>query len=78
VGQGFREVTEGYEAGDFDRAVAIVSAEPSPEALVERLGLDWEYVAWLALEASMAVLGENAERRDVVVSYGVRPSRPAS
>jgi hypothetical protein len=63
-------VTEGYEAGDFDRAVAIVSAEPSPEALVERLGLDWEYVAWLALEASMAVLGENAEQRDVVVSYG--------
>lgn len=61
---------EGYEAGDFDRAVALVSAEPSPEALVERLGLDWEYLAWLALDASGAVLGEHAERRDVVVSYG--------
>ena len=60
----------GYEALDFERAVALVSAEPSPEALVERLGLDWEYVAWLALDASEAVLGEQAERSGVVVSYG--------
>ena len=60
----------GYEARDFERAVALVSAEPSPEALVERLGLDWDYVAWLALDASEAVLGAHAERRGVVVSYG--------
>ena len=45
-------MSESYEEGDFERAVALVSAEPSPEALVERLGLDWEYVAWLALDAS--------------------------
>jgi len=63
-------VSESYEAGDFERAVALVSAEPSPEALVERLGLDWEYVAWLALDASVAVLGEHAEQRGIVVSYG--------
>jgi hypothetical protein len=63
-------VSESYEEGDFERAVALVSAEPSPEALVERLGLDWEYVAWLALDASVAVLGEHAEQRGVVVSYG--------
>ena len=63
-------MTTGFEAGDFDRAVALVSAEPSPEALVERLGLDWEYLAWLALHASAAVLGEQAEERGVVVSYG--------
>jgi hypothetical protein len=63
-------VSEGYEEGDFERAVALVSAEPSPEALVERLGLDWEYVTWLALDASVAVLGEHAEQGGVVVSYG--------
>ena len=63
-------MSESYEEGDFERAVALVSAEPSPEALVERLGLDWEYVAWLALDASVAVLGEHAEQRGVVVSYG--------
>jgi hypothetical protein len=63
-------VNTSFEKGDFERAVAFVSAEPSPEALVERLGLDWEYVAWLALDASVAVLGEHAERRGVVVSYG--------
>jgi hypothetical protein len=63
-------VLESYDAADFDRAVALVSAEPSPEKLVERLGLDWDYLAWLALDASAAVLGEHAERRGVVVSYG--------
>lgn len=59
-----------YDAGDFDRAVAVVSVEPSPRALVERLGLDWEYLEWLALDASATVLGEQEEARGVVVSYG--------
>ena len=59
-----------YEAADFDRAVALVSAEPSPRKLVERLGLDWEYLEWLSLDASATVLGELAEQRGVVVSYG--------
>jgi hypothetical protein len=63
-------VNAGYEVSDFERAVALVGSEPSPEALVERLGLDWEYVAWLALNASEAVLGEQAEQRGAVVSYG--------
>jgi hypothetical protein len=63
-------VNEGYETGDFERAVALVSSEPSPAALVEHLGLDWEYVAWLALDASEAVLSEHAERRGLAVSYG--------
>ena len=59
----------GYEIADFDRAVAVVSAEP-PQALVERLGLDWEYLGWLALDASATVLGGLAEHRGDVVSYG--------
>jgi hypothetical protein len=60
----------GYEAADFDRAVAVVSAEPSPRALVEQLGIDWDYLAWLALDASATVLGEQHEQRGQVVSYG--------
>jgi hypothetical protein len=60
----------GFEQSDFDRAVALVSAEPSPEVLVERLGLEWEYLTWLALDASAAVLGGKAEQRGGVVSYG--------
>lgn len=59
----------GYEAGDFDRAVALVSSERSPRALVERLGIDWDYLAWLALDASATVLGEQGEERGKVVSY---------
>lgn len=63
-------MNEGYEAEDFERAVALVSSEPSPAALVERLGLEWDYVAWLALDASETVLSEHAERRSLAVSYG--------
>jgi len=59
-----------YDAADFDRAVALVSVESSPQALVERLGLDWEYLTWLALDASATVLGEHDEARGVVISYG--------
>jgi hypothetical protein len=62
-------VSDGYEGGDFDRAVAVVSAERSPRALVERLGIDWDYLTWLALDASSAVLSEQAEERGTVVSY---------
>jgi hypothetical protein len=63
-------VSDGYAGDDFDRAVALVSAERSPRALVERLGIDWEYLSWLALDASASVLAEQQEERGLVVSYG--------
>jgi hypothetical protein len=62
-------VRNGFDGGAFERAVAFVSAEPSPRALVERLGIDWEYLSWLALDAAAAVLGEQGERRGEVVSH---------
>ena len=65
-----RAVLGSFDAADFDRAVALVSVEASPRALVERLGFDWEYLEWLALDASATVLGEHAEGRGFVVSYG--------
>ena len=65
-----RAVLGSYDADDFDRAVALVSVESSPRALIERLGLDWEYLEWLALDASATVLGAEDEGRGVVVSYG--------
>ena len=37
---------------------------------MQRLGLDWEQLEWLALDASASVLGEQEEERGVVVSYG--------
>lgn len=63
-------VRESFDAGDFDRAVALIGAEPSPRKLVEGLGLDWEHLEWLSLNASASVLGELSEQRGVVVSYG--------
>ena len=61
-------MTDGYGAGDFDRAVALVSSDPSPQALVERLGIDWGYLSWLAVDAAAFVLAEHGERRGAVVS----------
>jgi hypothetical protein len=58
-----------YEGGDFERAVALVSSERSPRALVERLGIDWDHLTWLALDASATVLGDQGEERGNVVSY---------
>jgi hypothetical protein len=58
-----------YGEPDFERAVARVSAEPSPQALAERLGVEWDYLGWLALDASAAVLGEAREERGTVVAY---------
>jgi hypothetical protein len=63
-------VSTGFEASDFERAVALVSGEPSPQALVERLGVDWDYLGWLALDASATVLRETREQRGAVVAYG--------
>jgi hypothetical protein len=63
-------LTTSYDAGDFDRAVALVSMEASPRLLVERLGFDWEYLEWLAIDASATVLAEHEEERGLVVSYG--------
>lgn len=62
-------LTTSFDASDFDRAVALVSVEVSPRALVERLGIDWDYLSWLALDASATVLGEQDEQRGAVVSY---------
>jgi len=62
-------VSDGFEGGDFERAVARVSAEPSPRALAERLGIDWDHLSRLALDAAALVLVGREERRGEVVSY---------
>ncbi|HXH89778.1 MAG TPA: hypothetical protein VNI55_14360 [Gaiellaceae bacterium] len=59
-----------YDEADFDRAVALVSAEPSLQALVRRLGFDWDYLGWIALDASAAVIGEEPAPQGSSVAYG--------
>lgn len=63
-------MTDGYGAVDFDRAVAVVGGATRPRELVERLGVDWDYLVWLALDASATVLGEGEEERGAAVAYG--------
>ena len=38
-----------YVEADFERAAAVVAAEVSPRELVQRLGVDWEFLTWLGL-----------------------------
>jgi hypothetical protein len=59
-----------YDADDFDRAVAVVGAQPSPQRLLEQLGVDWEYLTRLALDASEAVLATEHVRDGAGVAYG--------
>lgn len=60
-----------YDDADFERAVAAVSAEPSPQDLVRRLGLPWERLTWLAVDASAAVLAHEEPPPDGrFVAYG--------
>lgn len=59
-----------YEAEDFDRAVAAVGAEPSPQALVEQVGVDWDYLTRLAVDAAATVLSAENVSDGGAVSYG--------
>jgi hypothetical protein len=42
-------VEHSYVEADFERAAAAVAAEVSPRELVQRLGVDWEFLTWLGL-----------------------------
>src|SRR4051812_29732653 len=60
-------VRANYAEADFARAVELVSAEAAPAALAARLGIDWDYLAWLGLGLAEELLeGEPAERDSLV------------
>lgn len=59
-----------YDAEDFDRTVAIVGAEPSPRKLVEQLGVDWDTLTRLALDAAATVLTAEHVQDGGAVEYG--------
>lgn len=52
-------VLASYDENDFERAVATVSGEASPHVLAERLGIEWDYLGWLALGVAEEVLREH-------------------
>lgn len=47
----------GYTEADFARAVEIVSRGGSLAGIVQRLGIEWDYLSWLALGVAEEVLG---------------------
>ena len=51
-----------FPVGGETTAAGVVAAR----GMGERLGIDWDYLSWLALDASAAVLGEQAEQRGVI------------
>ena len=48
----------GYTEADFARAVEIVGRARSLVAVVEALGIEWDYLAWLALGVAHELLGQ--------------------
>jgi hypothetical protein len=49
-----------YVESDFERAAAIVAADPSPVELVQRLGIDWEFLSWLGIGLAAELVPEGA------------------
>ena len=49
-----------YVETDFQRAVEVVSDAAPPTALAERLGIEWDYLGWLAVGLAEEVLGNAA------------------
>jgi hypothetical protein len=63
-------VRANYAEADFARAVEVVSAEPAPSALAARLGIDWDYLAWLGLGLAEELLERELAQRDALVANG--------
>jgi hypothetical protein len=64
-------VIASYDEGDFARALSIVGGAQTPQELAAALGLDWQYVTWIAVDASAAVLSEDgADPAGRTVAFG--------
>lgn len=60
-----------YDERDFERALAVVGGSRPPQELAQELGLDWDYVTWIAVDASAAVLTEGGgDPHGRAVAYG--------
>jgi len=63
-------VIASYDELDFERALAVVGGSRPPQELARQLGLDWDYVTWIAVDASAAVLSEGGDPHGRAVAYG--------
>ena len=54
-------MSTGYTEADFARAVEIVGTAKSLSTVVEALGIEWEYLVWLALGVAEEMLGHATE-----------------
>jgi hypothetical protein len=57
-----------FHESDFERAVNVVAGGVSPSALAERLGVEWDYLAWLAIGVAEEVLAELGEHDRAVAN----------
>jgi hypothetical protein len=57
-----------YVDADFQRAMDIVGAAFQPKELAQRIGVDWDYLAWLGIGVAEEVLGALSERLEAVAN----------
>lgn len=60
----------GYTEADFARAVEIVGRTGSLAVVVERLGIEWDYLSWLALGVAEEVLGRSTDALPEALANG--------
>ena len=60
----------GYTEADFARAVEIVGREGSLAVVVEGLGIEWDYLTWLALGVAEQELGRTTDSLPEALANG--------
>ena len=60
----------GYTEADFARAVEIVGRSGSLALVVESMGIDWDYLSWLALGVAEDVLGRSTDALPEALANG--------
>lgn len=60
----------GYTEADFARAVEVVGRSGSLAAVVEGLGIEWDYLSWLALGVAEEVLGRSTDALPEALANG--------
>ena len=67
---GMFTLRSGYTEADFARAVDVVGRQASPAAAVVSLGIEWDYLSWVALGIAQDVLGDASALAPDIVANG--------
>lgn len=63
-------LSAGYTEADFARAIEIVGRRGTPPAVAEGIGIEWDYLSWVALGIAEAVVEASESASPDVLAGG--------